>query len=41
LHELFVKLRKEFEQTFIIVTHNEELANISDRKVFMKDGLIA
>jgi lipoprotein-releasing system ATP-binding protein len=40
LHELFVKLRKEFEQTFIIVTHNEELANISDRKVFMKDGLI-
>lgn len=41
LHELFVKLREEFEQTFIIVTHNEELANISDRKVFMKDGLIA
>ncbi|MGY3212563.1 ABC transporter ATP-binding protein [Mucilaginibacter sp. HD30] len=40
LHELFVKLRKEFEQTFIIVTHNEELANISDRKVFMKDGVI-
>nr|WP_294794238.1 ABC transporter ATP-binding protein [uncultured Mucilaginibacter sp.] len=40
LHELFVKLRKEFEQTFIIVTHNEELADISDRKVFMKDGLI-
>lgn len=40
LHELFVKLRKEFEQTFIIVTHNEDLANISDRKVFMKDGLI-
>jgi lipoprotein-releasing system ATP-binding protein len=40
LHQLFVKLRKEFEQTFIIVTHNEELANISDRKVFMKDGLI-
>jgi len=40
LHELFIKLRKEFEQTFIIVTHNEELANISDRKVFMKDGLI-
>ncbi|PJJ79160.1 ABC transporter ATP-binding protein [Mucilaginibacter auburnensis] len=40
LHELFVRLRKEFKQTFIIVTHNEELANISDRKVFMKDGLI-
>lgn len=41
LHELFVKLRKEFGHTFIIVTHNEELANISDRKVVMKDGLIA
>ena len=40
LHELFVRLRTEFKQTFIIVTHNEELANISDRKVFMKDGLI-
>jgi lipoprotein-releasing system ATP-binding protein len=40
LHELFVKLRKEFNQTFIIVTHNEDLANISDRKVLMKDGLI-
>lgn len=40
LHELFVKLRKEFDQTFVIVTHNEELANLSDRKVVMKDGLI-
>ncbi len=40
LHELFVRLRTEFKQTFIIVTHNEELANISDRKVTMKDGLI-
>ena len=40
LHQLFVKLRKEFNQTFIIVTHNEDLANISDRKVLMKDGLI-
>ncbi|MDB5031445.1 ABC transporter ATP-binding protein [Mucilaginibacter sp.] len=40
LHELFVKLRNEFNQTFVIVTHNEELANISDRKVLMVDGLI-
>lgn len=40
LHELFIKLRKEFNQTFVIVTHNEELANISDRKVLMVDGLI-
>ncbi|GAA4916640.1 ABC transporter ATP-binding protein [Mucilaginibacter defluvii] len=40
LHELFVKLRLEFNQTFIIVTHNEDLAALSDRKVTMKDGLI-
>ncbi len=40
LHQLFVDLRREFNQTFIIVTHNEELADISDRKVLMKDGLI-
>ncbi|MES2375851.1 MAG: ABC transporter ATP-binding protein [Bacteroidota bacterium] len=40
LHELFIKLRNEFNQTFVIVTHNEELANISDRKVLMVDGLI-
>jgi lipoprotein-releasing system ATP-binding protein len=40
LHELFLKLRKEFNQTFVIVTHNEELAALSDRKVIMKDGLI-
>jgi lipoprotein-releasing system ATP-binding protein len=40
LHQLFVDLRREFNQTFIIVTHNEELADLSDRKILMKDGLI-
>jgi len=40
LHQLFIKLRKEYNQTFIIVTHNEELSDLSDRKVLMKDGLI-
>lgn len=40
LHELFVQLRNEFDQTFLIVTHNEELANMSDRILHMKDGLI-
>jgi lipoprotein-releasing system ATP-binding protein len=40
LHELFIKLKNEFRQTFVIVTHNEDLANLSDRTVTMKDGLI-
>jgi lipoprotein-releasing system ATP-binding protein len=40
LHQLFIDLRRDFKQTFIIVTHNEELADLSDRKVLMKDGLI-
>ena len=40
LHELFFKLRKEFNQTFIIVTHNNELAQMSDRKIQMKDGVM-
>jgi lipoprotein-releasing system ATP-binding protein len=40
LHELFLQLRDEFNQTFIIVTHNEDLADLSDRKVLMRDGLI-
>ncbi len=40
LHKLFFELRDRFNQTFIIVTHNEELAEMSDRKLMMKDGLI-
>lgn len=40
LHKLFFKLREEFNQTFIIVTHNEELANMADQKLVMKDGNI-
>ncbi|HSF52127.1 MAG TPA: ABC transporter ATP-binding protein [Algoriphagus sp.] len=40
LHELFFKLRNELKQAFVIVTHNEELAGMADRKVVMKDGLI-
>lgn len=40
LHKLFFELRKEFGQTFVIVTHNEELANMADRKLTMVDGNI-
>lgn len=40
LHELFVRLRNDFQQTFLIVTHNEELAGMSNRTLHMKDGLI-
>lgn len=40
LHELFVQLRDDFGQTFLIVTHNEELAGMSDRTLHMKDGKI-
>ncbi|PLW96224.1 MAG: lipoprotein-releasing system ATP-binding protein LolD [Marinilabiliales bacterium] len=40
LHQLFLKLRKEFGQTFVIVTHNKELANLADRKVEIIDGII-
>jgi lipoprotein-releasing system ATP-binding protein len=38
LHQLFFKLRDEFNQTFVIVTHNQEFANMADRKLVMKDG---
>ncbi len=40
LHKLFIELRDKFQQTFLIVTHNEELAKMSDRVVMMKDGRI-
>lgn len=40
LHELFIQLSKEFNQTFLIVTHNEELSQMSNRILHMKDGLI-
>jgi lipoprotein-releasing system ATP-binding protein len=40
LHQLFFKLRDDWGQTFVIVTHNEDLANMADRKLVMKDGII-
>ncbi len=40
LHQLFFDLRDQFHQTFVIVTHNDELANLSDRKVLLQDGRI-
>lgn len=40
LHQLFFDLRKELGQTFVIVTHNEELADMADRKLVMKDGVM-
>lgn len=40
LHQLFFDLRNKFKQTFVIVTHNEELANMADRKLVMQDGLL-
>ena len=40
LHQLFFDLRNQFKQTFLIVTHNEELAQLSDRVLHMKDGKI-
>jgi lipoprotein-releasing system ATP-binding protein len=40
LHDLFFNLRDEFNQTFVIVTHNRELADMADRKLVIKDGVI-
>ncbi len=40
LHQLFLRLRSEMDQSFLIVTHNEELAGLSDRVVHMKDGYV-
>ncbi|MBL4585865.1 MAG: ABC transporter ATP-binding protein [Flavobacteriales bacterium] len=40
LHQMFFDLRDKFKQTFVIVTHNEELADMADRKLVMKDGLM-
>lgn len=40
LHELFFQLRKDFDQTFVIVTHNQEFASMADRKLEIKDGVM-
>ncbi len=40
LHQLFFRLREEFKQTLVIVTHDTELASLADRKIVMKDGII-
>ena len=40
LHQLFFRLNKELGQTFILVTHNQKLADMTDRKLVMKDGVI-
>lgn len=41
LHQLLFQLRDDFQQTFIIVTHNEDLAEMSDRRMVMEDGVLA
>jgi lipoprotein-releasing system ATP-binding protein len=41
LHQLFFELRRQFHQTFIIVTHNEEFAAMADRKLVIRDGIIS
>ena len=38
LHQLFFELRDKYQQTFVIVTHNEELAEMADRKITIRDG---
>ncbi|MEZ4984859.1 MAG: hypothetical protein R2795_07455 [Saprospiraceae bacterium] len=40
LHQLIFQLRKDFQQSFIIVTHNEQLAHLSDRCLTMEDGIL-
>ena len=40
LHQLFLDLRSDFGQTFVIVTHNKELAAMADRQFFIRDGII-
>lgn len=40
LHQLFLNLRKDFGYSFVIVTHNEDFANMADRKLVMKDGMV-
>jgi lipoprotein-releasing system ATP-binding protein len=40
LHELFLKLRNDFNQTFVIITHNNDLAKLSDRQILMRDGIL-
>jgi lipoprotein-releasing system ATP-binding protein len=41
LHQLFFDLRKQLNQTFIIVTHNQEFAGMADRTIEIKDGQVA
>ncbi len=41
LHQLFLELREKLNQTFVIVTHNKALANMADRKLEIKDGIIS
>ncbi|HQV98149.1 MAG TPA: ATP-binding cassette domain-containing protein, partial [Saprospiraceae bacterium] len=40
LHHLFLQLRKDFNHTFVIVTHNTDLANLSDRVIVLEDGMV-
>ncbi|TPG71889.1 ABC transporter ATP-binding protein [Hymenobacter nivis] len=40
LHQIFFQLRKELDQTFVIVTHNDQLAEMADRKIVMRDGYV-